>query len=494
MPHTKPPAPPPPCPRCRGGLRRVPRRVSDHAQARRQALRRYQCSDPSCGWQGLLTRSGHALPGRAVTAWAGGVLARQPQLAPALRRTGLGLALAAALAVPVVALGLLGLGALAGPRAAVAAPAGVSHDGLPLPPTAASAAAPGAPLEAANPGPAALASGSGAGNATDGPGLHLRQGCAWGQPGRNPYRGSTEQALRAAGLPPEVVREVAALRQAGQRSGRLEIRSDAIRVQGEARQFDARGLALSFGHTMCLNSRVNFAPGHAELADLYEVQDARGRRHAVMVPDVCGNVSVLGQRGERGVLGRLAQALADRSLEAAGLAAAFADAGPDGGAGADQAVAGGGDAGAAQDAPGGAGTRGRGAGAGGAAAGVDPLGDGGAGGAGAGGGGGGATGGTGAGGGSGGGGGAAGPGSGTTRPVALMPELPRRAVVAGLTTLADQLGRGSAVVAAVAGSGEGGGGGSGGAAGSSQPVPEPGGLLVALTALAAMGWVTRRRG
>jgi hypothetical protein len=56
---------------------------------------------------------------------------------------------------------------------------------------------------------------------------------------------------------------------------------------------------LSFGNTLCQNSRVNFEPGHTEAADLYEAVDQRGLRHAVMVPDVCGNVSVLGERGER---------------------------------------------------------------------------------------------------------------------------------------------------------------------------------------------------
>jgi len=29
-------------------------------------------------------------------------------------------------------------------------------------------------------------------------------------------------------------------------------------------------MAMSFGHTLCLHSRVNFAPGHVEPADLYQ--------------------------------------------------------------------------------------------------------------------------------------------------------------------------------------------------------------------------------
>lgn len=71
------------------------------------------------------------------------------------------------------------------------------------------------------------------------------------------------------------------------------------RLQFQGREFDPQRLLLTHGRTLCLNARVNFAPGHVEGADLYEATDARGRRHAVMVPDVCGNVSVLGERGER---------------------------------------------------------------------------------------------------------------------------------------------------------------------------------------------------
>ena len=43
---------------------------------------------------------------------------------------------------------------------------------------------------------------------------------------------------------------------------------------------------------------MNFALGHVEAADLYEVRDNKGRRHAVMVPDVCGNVSVLAETAD----------------------------------------------------------------------------------------------------------------------------------------------------------------------------------------------------
>jgi hypothetical protein len=44
---------------------------------------------------------------------------------------------------------------------------------------------------------------------------------------------------------------------------------------------------------------VNFVEGHMEPAALYEAATADGRVLAVMVPEVCGNVSVLGQRDDR---------------------------------------------------------------------------------------------------------------------------------------------------------------------------------------------------
>jgi len=229
------------------------------------------------------------------------------------------MAVLAAIAMPLVVLLLIGVGAFAGAQAIAAVAPGASHDGVLL----GAAPTPGwrddgdAPL---------VADRRGDERSADGP-LTLRRGCAWGQPGRDPYRGSTEQALAAAGLPPEVVREIAALHLAGRKTDRLEIRTGSIRALGDGRRFDPRSIALSFGRTMCLNSRVNFVAGHAEAADLYEVRDAQGRRHSVMVPDVCGNVSVLAALRERGVLDRLADAFARRSADAA--AVAFALAQPD---------------------------------------------------------------------------------------------------------------------------------------------------------------------
>jgi hypothetical protein len=129
--------------------------------------------------------------------------------------------------------------------------------------------------------------------------LALKQGCAWAQPGRSPYRGSVEQALVSARLPAEVVQRIALKVHAGQRDDRLLISNTSIRTQRDAREFDPRNVAMTYARTLCVNTRVNFKPGHTEAASLYEAADEQGRLHSVMVPDVCGNVSVLGVRMER---------------------------------------------------------------------------------------------------------------------------------------------------------------------------------------------------
>ncbi len=131
------------------------------------------------------------------------------------------------------------------------------------------------------------------------PPLAYRQRCVWGQPGRNPYRGTVVQALQSAHLPDAVVRVVAANIAANQPTDRLEIRREGIRALGSGRRFDPRRVALTYGQTLCVNARVNFTAGHMEPAALYEAADAAGRVYAVMVPEVCGNVSVLSQQGER---------------------------------------------------------------------------------------------------------------------------------------------------------------------------------------------------
>lgn len=265
-------------------------------------LGRYRCANLQCGWQGLLPRQSRRLVPAPTPRVVPGVRRHLAELqVPWARAGSVLLVLTLTVLVGVQAARLL-LGAPPVP-AGVALQAGESHDGDPLParhpwlrPVVLAAtegasapggavAAPGAPasapaMEAVEP-------------------LEMRRGCAWGKPGRNPYTGTVEQALLHARLPPEVVAEVGRKVRAHEVSDRLEVRTGRIHGVQHGREFDPQRVAMSFGRTLCLNSRVNFAPGHIERADLYEARDAQGRRHAVMVPDVCGNVSVLGERGER---------------------------------------------------------------------------------------------------------------------------------------------------------------------------------------------------
>lgn len=203
------------------------------------------------------------------------------------------------LGVAAVGIGAVGIAAAVGltgglddwfeARAVGSLPPGTSHDGYAL--------SAGHALQSWM--PVVERTGGSAVEGADEAPLTLRSHCAWGQPGRNPYRGSTEQALRMARLPPEVVREIAAMRRDGRRTDRVEIRNSGITTVSDQRWFNPRSFAMTFGLTLCADARVNFVPGHAERGDLFEVRDARGRLHSVMVPDVCGNVSVLGAQGGR---------------------------------------------------------------------------------------------------------------------------------------------------------------------------------------------------
>ncbi len=128
--------------------------------------------------------------------------------------------------------------------------------------------------------------------------LVLRHSCAWGVPGGNPYRGTVAQALTAAGLPPEVVRTISDMAERGWVTDQVEIANSGIRTVDGRRELGGTIRAMGFGNTLCFNTRVNFQPGHVEYAALYEATDNRQRTYRVMVPYVCQNVSVLGQRGE----------------------------------------------------------------------------------------------------------------------------------------------------------------------------------------------------
>ena len=204
---------------------------------------------------------------------------------------------AVALMLPLALVLMMGVAKWAERHTRLALPPGESHDGRPL--------AARHPLQTW----VAVADRQTANDEANPP-LALREGCAWGQPGRNPYKGSTAQALRLARLPPEVVQQIVHMRETGAVTDRVEIRTGSIRAVKDQREFNPRSFAMTFGRTLCVDARVNFPAGHVERADLYEARDARGRMHAVMVPDVCGNVSVLGAVGERVGKRRLSTAMA----------------------------------------------------------------------------------------------------------------------------------------------------------------------------------------
>jgi hypothetical protein len=281
-------------------------------------MRRYRCGAESCGWEGLLAspRRRSTSP-RAMRASRPGWLRPVPLFLIALFTGVVGVQAArtyrSAMPDPV----------LASLTSAPVVPFGQSHEGSPLSPdhpllaqaqTASDAGAappelPGAtaPYDGAAPAAAAAAPTSagtvpkgaqpGSGDAAP---LALRQDCAWGDPGRDPYRGTVEEALQRAKLPPEVVREIARKVQAGEANDRLEITTASIRAVHDPREFDPKSVAMTFGRTLCVNTRVNFQPGHVERADLFEAADKAGNTYSIMVPYVCGNVSVLGERAERG--------------------------------------------------------------------------------------------------------------------------------------------------------------------------------------------------
>ena len=161
--------------------------------------------------------------------------------------------------------------------------------------------------------------------------LSMRKNCRWGQPGRSPYRGSVEQALAAGGVPAEAIKLIAIQVRSGAVAERLQIGNDGIRGVTSGRVFNAKKLALSYGHTMCIDAQVNFPTGHTEPASLFEATSADGRRHAAMVPDVCGNVSVLSDAAEATETGDPANASVATRIEGEGAVGAVRGGGGGGG-------------------------------------------------------------------------------------------------------------------------------------------------------------------
>lgn len=276
-------------------------------------MRRYRCRADGCGWEGLLPRRRHRdRPSRRAARAA--AVSQVARLRLARYATVILLGLSAAVAGTVAWVRQLPAPFVGAGRVV---PAGQSYDGDALPPEhplltwaaqkpppASTTPAPG-PSPSASPGtssarPPASSKATPAANLDGGWALALRQNCAWGEPGRMPYAGSVDQALGALRLPPKVAEHFAQRIRAHQVSDRVEIRNDAIQAEKMLRVYDPRRIAMTFGRTLCIGTQVHFAPRHAEWGDLYEVADGSGRRWAVMVPDACGNVSLLHARGAKG--------------------------------------------------------------------------------------------------------------------------------------------------------------------------------------------------
>ncbi len=280
MPAPHPPSTSPtPCPNCHAPLARVRRRAEEKQGVGAVGLRRYRCAAPGCAWEGLVPLAARRSHRSAVARRRRHVLrSLRSALIPTLALLGLG----AAVAAVAWQAGLFAPG-----RGGRLYSPGEQHDGEPLP---------AAHALSRHHAHAALAAAADAASAAPPPNtLALRYSCVWGHPGGNPYRGTVEQALRSAALPEEVVQSIAAQVRSGQAVDRLEIRSDGVRAVASGRVFNAQNIAMTYGKTLCLSTRVNFVAGHMEPAALYEAITASGRVVAVMVPEVCGNVSVLGQ-------------------------------------------------------------------------------------------------------------------------------------------------------------------------------------------------------
>jgi PEP-CTERM motif len=258
----------PHCPQCGWPVARVHRHAVDRWTTVLRSTQRFRCTSPHCGWEGLLTA-----PGAAHAAST--VLWRTRLLWLAL---GIGLALAAVQgarlmkrALPQVHPTWVATGGAE--LQSQATPAGQDFAGEVLP----------SQDERTRSNPTPLA---------------LRNSCSWGVPGSNRYRGTVEQALRAAQLPSDVVQEIAERAERGWAHEQVEISRNGIRTVDQRRSYPATMLAMAFGNTLCFNTRVNFVPGHVEYASLYRASDRQGRRYTVIVPYVCQNVAVLGERAE----------------------------------------------------------------------------------------------------------------------------------------------------------------------------------------------------
>lgn len=263
------------CPLCGAEAERVHRHFADRLLGVFRSVHRYRCVRAGCGWEGIVSRDERPPAGGGGAGTRLGVGTRALWFL-----AGCAFALAAAQGTRMILADKAAHRTTVTAAARSAAPPpmpvaeGESYDGEVL--------ADDDPRQLQNETP-----------------LVLARGCAWGIPGRNPYRGTVAQALTAARLPESAVRKFESLVANKQVSDQLLISRDGIVTVSGRRRFEAKSFDMAFGNTLCFNTRVNFRGNHTETADLYEATDADGRQYAVMIPIVCGNVSVLGERAER---------------------------------------------------------------------------------------------------------------------------------------------------------------------------------------------------
>jgi hypothetical protein len=263
------------CPLCGAGAERVHRHFADRLLGVFRSVHRYRCVRAGCGWEGIVSKD------ERPPAGGDGAGTR-----PGLRTRALWFLAGCAFALAAVQATRMILANKAAHQASVTAAA--RHAALPPIPVAEGESYDGEAL--AGDDPRQLQ------NETP---LVLARGCAWGIPGRNPYRGTVAQALTAARVPESAVRKFESLVANKQVSDQLLISRDGIVTASGRRRFEAKSFDMAFGNTLCFNTRVNFRGNHTETADLYEATDADGHQYTIMVPIVCGNVSVLGERAER---------------------------------------------------------------------------------------------------------------------------------------------------------------------------------------------------
>jgi len=264
------------CPACGSSLVRLHRHALHRWVSVFLSVHRYRCTDPACGWEGVVGREPAGQARAEAPTWRG-------RLAWLLG----GVALAMACMMPVL-LAIQGR-PTAKQAAASASSEAVWESGAESFPEAPGLHYEGNELLRADPRVVK--------NSTP---LSLRRSCVWGVPGRTPYRGTVEHALKATQLlPPEVVQRISEMAAYGWTKERVEISRTAIRSIDGRRLFRPQIPAMAFGDALCFDTRVNFPAGHVEYAALYEAQDRAGKTYSVMVPFVCNNVSVLGVRAER---------------------------------------------------------------------------------------------------------------------------------------------------------------------------------------------------